>query len=245
LSTPNLAIPHILQSQAQKEVTANAAFDALDQAIAGLLEVDVSTGGMITPDPADAVRCKLLRLTGTLAADAEVVVPSNKKPYFLHNATTGGFAVTVRTAAGAGVTVGASPDDTAVAFCDGTDVLAISLGGEESADLPYDPAMFIPGTHGSGALIAQIVFPRTATFPAGFAGSQAYAQVPAIASTTLDVQQNGTSIGSITFGAGSSSATFSLAADTVFAPGDRLAIVNQDPADATLADLSITLKGTR
>ena len=116
MSTPNLAIEHILQSQAQKEVTANAAFDALDQAIAGLLEVNVSAGGTITPDPADALTCKLLRLTGTLAADAEVVVPSNKKPYFLHNATTGGFAVTVRTAAGAGVTVGASPDDTAVVY---------------------------------------------------------------------------------------------------------------------------------
>jgi hypothetical protein len=87
--------------------------------------------------------------------------------------------------------------------------------------------------------MAQIVFPRTATFPADFAGSQAYAQVPATASTTLDVQQNGTSIGSITFGAGSSSATFSLAGDTMLAPGDRLAVVNQDPADATLADLSI------
>jgi hypothetical protein len=31
----------------------------------------------------------------------------------------------------------------------------------------------------------------------------------------------------------------------MFAPGARLAIVNQDPADATLADLSITLKGSR
>ena len=30
MTTPNLAITHILQSQAQKEVTANAAFDALD-----------------------------------------------------------------------------------------------------------------------------------------------------------------------------------------------------------------------
>jgi hypothetical protein len=241
LSTPNLAIPHILQSQAQKEVTANAALDALDQAIAGLLEVDVSAGGTITADAAASIKCKMLRLTGTLAAAAEVVVPDNRKPYFLHNATAGGFAVTVRTAAGLGVAVGASPDNTAVVYCDGTDVLAISsiVAG------PYDPAMFIPGTHASGALMAQIVFPRTVTFPAGFAGSQAYAQVPATASTTLDVQQNGTSIGSITFGAGSSTATFSLAADTVFWPGDRLAIVNQDPADSTLADLSITLKGTR
>jgi hypothetical protein len=44
---------------------------------------------------------------------------------------------------------------------------------------------------------------------------------------------------------GSSTATFSLAADATFAPGDRLAIVNQAPADATLADLSITLRGNR
>ena len=137
MSTPNLAIPHILQSQAQKEVTANAAFDALDQAIAGLLEVDVSAGGTITADPAAARKCKMLRLTGTLAAGAEVVVPDNRKPYFVHNATTGGFAVTVRTAAGVGVSVGSSPDNTAVVYCDGTDVLAISsiVAG------PYDPAI--------------------------------------------------------------------------------------------------------
>jgi hypothetical protein len=127
-ATPNLAIEHILQSQAQKEVTANEAFDALDQAIAGLLEVDVSAGGPITVDSAAALACKMLRLTGTLAADAEVVVPDNRKPYFVHNATAGGFAVTVRTAAGAGVIVGASPDSTAVVYCDGVDVLAISAG---------------------------------------------------------------------------------------------------------------------
>jgi hypothetical protein len=141
--------------------------------------------------------------------------------------------------------VASTPDNTAVVYCDGTDVLAISVGGEESADLPYDPAMFIPGTHGSGALLPQIVFPRTVTFPAGFAGSEGYAQVPATAITTLDVQQNGVSIGSITFGAASSTATFSLSGDSVFAPGDRLATINEDPADATLADLSITFLGKR
>jgi hypothetical protein len=30
-----------------------------------------------------------------------------------------------------------------------------------------------------------------------------------------------------------------------FAAGDRLAIINEDPADATLADLSITFLGKR
>jgi hypothetical protein len=139
-ATPNLAIEHILQSQAQKEVTANEAFDALDQAIAGLLEVDISAGGTITIDPSGALQCKMLRLTGTLAADAEVVVPDNSKPYFVHNASAGGFAVTVRTATGAGVVVGASPGNTAVVYCDGSDVLAISAG---TAD----------GGAGAGALI--------------------------------------------------------------------------------------------
>jgi hypothetical protein len=72
---------------------------ALDEAIAGLLEVDVSAGGTITVDPAAALQCKMLRPTGTLAADVEVVVPDDRKPYFVRNATTGGFAVAVRTAA--------------------------------------------------------------------------------------------------------------------------------------------------
>ena len=112
----------------KKEVTANEAFDALDQAIAGLLEVDISAGGAVSVDTAAALLCKMLRLTGTLAADAEVVVPDNRKPYFVHNVTAGGFSVTIKTAAGAGVMVGASPDNTAAVYCDGTDVLVIRAG---------------------------------------------------------------------------------------------------------------------
>jgi hypothetical protein len=83
IAAPNLCVEHILQSQAQKEVTANAAFYVLDQAIAGLLDVDVSAGGTITSDAAAALQWKTLRLTGS---DAEVVVPDKRKPYLLHNA---------------------------------------------------------------------------------------------------------------------------------------------------------------
>ena len=36
-TTPNLLIDHIAASQAQKEVTANSAFDALDKALAAPL----------------------------------------------------------------------------------------------------------------------------------------------------------------------------------------------------------------
>ena len=42
MSTPNLAIAHIAASQNQKEVTANDAFDALDQAICGLTAISLT-----------------------------------------------------------------------------------------------------------------------------------------------------------------------------------------------------------
>jgi hypothetical protein len=41
LTTPNLSITHVLQSQAQKEVTANAAFDALDNSTNRALPLDL------------------------------------------------------------------------------------------------------------------------------------------------------------------------------------------------------------
>jgi hypothetical protein len=66
--------------------------------------------------------------------------------------------------------------------------------------------------------------------------------VSATAATVLDVHRNGSPIGTITFAIGASMGTFATAgggAET-FAAGDRLAIINEDPADAMLADLSIT-----
>jgi hypothetical protein len=63
----------------------------------------------------------------------------------------------------------------------------------------------------------------------------------------LDVHRNGSPIGTITFGTGASAGSFATAgggAET-FGAGDRLAIINEDPADATLADLSITFLGKR
>jgi hypothetical protein len=245
-TTPNLAIEHLLQSQAQKEVTANEAFDALDQAIAGLLEVDISAGGTITVDPAAALSCKMLRLTGTLAADAEVVVPNNRKPYLVHNATAGGFAVTVKTAAGTGIVVDSGLHDTAIVYCDGTDVVAISIGNSGGDDIgPYDVGVYFPGKPGAGATLLQLVAPRAFTLPAGLTGSQGYAGTAPTAVADLDLRKNGASIGTITFAAAANTATFSFASEVAFAAGDRLTVIAPGTQDASLADISITFKGTR
>jgi hypothetical protein len=49
----------------------------------------------------------------------------------------------------------------------------------------------------------------------------------------------------VTFAAASATPTFALASPTSFAAGDRLGIINEDPADATLAGVSLTFAGTR
>ena len=106
--------------------------------------------------------------------------------------------------------------------------------------------MFIPGTHGNGALLAQVVLTRAVSFADDFAGAWAYAGVGATAETVLDVHRNGAPIGTITFGTGASAGIFATGGGAeTFAAGDRLAIINEDPADATLADLSITFLGKR
>jgi hypothetical protein len=95
--------------------------------------------------------------------------------------------------------------------------------------------------------LAQLVLTRAVSFADEFAGAWAYAVVSATAETVLDIHRNGSPIGTITFGIGASAGTFATAgggAET-FAAGDRLAIINEDPADATLADLSITFPGRR
>jgi hypothetical protein len=112
-------------------------------------------------------------------------------------------------------------------------------------ETPYDLSFFLPGTYSSGALMAQVVLDRAVTFPDGLTDAQGYAGVSASATTVLDLQKNGVNIGTITFTGAGSTAAFAMSGALSFAAGDRLSIVNEDPADATLADVSLTLKGKR
>jgi hypothetical protein len=50
MPTPNLNITHIAAAQNQKEVTANAAFDALDKALTGVLPADFAAGDVTLTD---------------------------------------------------------------------------------------------------------------------------------------------------------------------------------------------------
>jgi len=67
-TTPNLLIDHIAASQAQKEVTANTAFDALDKALCQYTGIALSDANLTLTD-AQMIGNMALKFTGTLTAD--------------------------------------------------------------------------------------------------------------------------------------------------------------------------------
>ena len=231
----NLELAQVAAAQNNKETTIN---DQAGQLDAGLTDkVDVALTGTTSPlvlSDAQALRCMVLKLTGTHPGGAyQVHCPTNRKIYVVWNSTAGDF--TFKTVAGTGILVSAGA--VLILYCDGTNaiqlaglvatiddigdvVITAAASGQMlrfngaswvNEDSPYDVGMFIPGTHGNGALLAQVVLSRAVSFADDFAGARAYAGVTATADTVLDVHKNGSPIGTITFGIGASTGSFATA----------------------------------
>lgn len=98
---------------------------------------------------------------------------------------------------------------------------------------------------GASAVMGRFVATEAVTFPASLTGSQGYADTAPTASAAFTVRKNGTNVGTITFAAATKTATFTAASAITLAAGDRLDVIAPASADATMADVSITLKGTR
>jgi len=129
----------------------------------------------------------------------------------------------------------------ATKYLDGTGVYSVPTSPQ-----PYDLVASYVGTPTIGATVFILTFTRTVTFAANFSGS--YGTVGTNPSSTVGytVKKNGTTIGTISispFGL----FTFATTGGTSqsVAAGDRLTIIAPNPNDATLADIGITLAGTR
>lgn len=61
------------------------------------------------------------KFSGTLTANTVVIIPTTVQQYWINNATTGSFTLTVRTAGGTGVTV--TQGGRGIYYCDGTDLI--------------------------------------------------------------------------------------------------------------------------
>lgn len=72
---------------------------------------------------ANQARSRYITVTGAMTADRALIVPNNGE-YIIFNNTTGGFVLTVKTAAGTGIAVAATKR--ALLYADGTNVVRIT-----------------------------------------------------------------------------------------------------------------------
>ena len=98
----------------------------IEQAISGVeTQAMADADQTITiPNGATGVaRNMFIECTGALTAARNLIVPTNKKLYFISNATTGGFAITVKVSGQTGVSVPAAAKIVLVMNSAGTDIV--------------------------------------------------------------------------------------------------------------------------
>jgi len=102
----------------------------LEQAIGGYDAVGVTSGATLTFSNGILSNGKnqVIKLTGTIASNVDVVIPDNiEKTYIVENATTGAFTVTFKTSSGTGVTWSTIDKGTKLVYSDGTNVVDTGL----------------------------------------------------------------------------------------------------------------------
>jgi hypothetical protein len=111
----------------------------------------------------------------------------------------------------------------------------------------YDVPLSFSGTPDAGALIGKLIAVRDIDFPANFSGSVGHVGTNPDATFAIDVQDDGSTIGTISISTGGAF-TFTTAGGTVktIANGSRIEFYapSNSPAEATIADIAATLKGT-
>lgn len=244
-TTPNLNITHIVQSQAQKEVTANEAFDNLDKATQGMVAHDASSLGSPTEINVTAnefVQNFTHHVVGTPSATVFMYVPDGRRFFLVWNESGQNVVVDTTSGGSPAAAITVADGDSQLIYSDGTALIALGGSGTGGA---FDVGAFLENAPAGSQILTKFVFTRSVTLPAGLSGSKGHLGTAATAQTDFDIQKNGSSVGTCRFAGAASTATFILATDQTFAGGDRLSLVAPASPDATAADVSITLAGTK
>jgi hypothetical protein len=118
-------------------------------------------------------------------------------------------------------------------------------GTDWTPDQPAAISFFAGGVLTDGQLIAKLIMPTPADFPATLPGSYAQAEVGGTAAVVISVRKNGSEVATLNFALGATTATLTAASAIVLAAGDVLTFVGPATADATFAGLAVSLLGVR
>ena len=119
------------------------------------LVLDITAGGTFTLTSTQAQN-KLMQFIGVAPGAVTVTVPAVVAVYYIQCSYTGGFALTLKTVAGAGISLTGS--DRTIAYCDGTDVVAAQTSSTPTANIvggvagavPYQTAPSLTGFSAAG-----------------------------------------------------------------------------------------------
>ena len=267
MTTPVFGISELIASQSQPHVTVNAAIRALEV----LTNPRVLDKDLGTPPGSPSEGARYIVPTGAtgdwLNKQTQIayysgggwlfIVPesgmrayvvdedafyefSAGSPYGAWTAVPGGGSI----AASAVTYTGANAGSPTVTNVEAALAILFSLVG--TAPPPYDLGTYVAGLPDAGGTVLHWNAVRAFTLPSGLSGSYARCRVNATSSAVFTIYKNGSSIGTITFAAGSpGNGVISFSSSQSFAIGDQLRIVAPASQDATLAGVSISLKGTR
>jgi hypothetical protein len=130
----------------------------------------------------------------------------------------------------------ATPPDTLAGLVGRVSALESGVG----AAVPYDLAIFYPGTPSNGALLAAILVPRDLSLQGG---SVRVGTAPA-ANWTATIYNGGAAIGTVSVLAGQTTGTISLSSSpTSVSAGTLLRVVAPSTADSAIRDISISFQG--
>lgn len=238
MTTPILGIAEVSQSQSSKEVTINNALRALENATQQYRSAVATAPTNLSS--ANFTANFYFNYTGTPGAWT-LNVPATERAFYVMNNTNGDC--TVQVTGGAGNDIVIAVGEGRLIYSDGADVFEIGGGGGAGAGEHLISTFF--GGDGIDENVEIVyVFTRAVDFADDMPGSIAHAQtVAATGSVVIDVQKNGSSIGSITFAVSTATAVFTTTTATSFAIGDRLHFVCPAAFDS-LAGIAITLVGT-
>ena len=161
--------------------------------------IEQSISGVVTQAMADAdqtitipngasgvARNMFIECTGALTAARNLIVPTNKKLYFISNATTGGFAITVKVSGQTGVSVPMGAKVILVMNSAGTDIVVAT---NYMKDLTVGEDLTVGDVLTAGSIKAYAQTSFTATISNGAGGAGTVLNVSAVASGTIYVGQ--------------------------------------------------------
>ena len=105
----------------------------------------------------------------------------------------------------------------------------------------YDIAGGVSGPIAGSQIVLYFLAVRALNIPANFAGSISEVLTAFTSAATYTIYHNGTSVGTISFAASGTAGTFSTSSAFTMAVGDNMTIQAPSTADATAANLAITI----